>query len=46
MVDPGNIVKANETGLVMIQSFDPIYVGFTIPEDRLAEVRATWRTAR
>jgi multidrug efflux system membrane fusion protein len=40
MVDPGNIVKANETGLVMIQSFDPIYVDFTIPEDRLAEVRA------
>ena len=34
------MVKANETGLVMIQSFDPIYAEFTIAEDRLAEVRA------
>jgi multidrug efflux system membrane fusion protein len=40
MVDPGNVVKANETGLVMIQSFDPIYAEFTIPEDRLLEVRS------
>jgi membrane fusion protein, multidrug efflux system len=40
MVDPGNVVKANETALVMVQSFDPIYVDFTIPEDRLEEVRA------
>lgn len=40
LVDPGNIVKANEGALVMVQSFDPIYADFTIPEDRLADVRA------
>ena len=46
LVDPGNIVKANEGTLVMVQSFDPIYADFTIPEDRLAEVRANMANGR
>ena len=40
LVDPGNIVKANETALVSIERIDPIYADFTIPENRLPEVRS------
>lgn len=46
LVDPGNIVKANEGVLVMVQSFDPIYADFTIAEDRLPEVRANMANGR
>ncbi len=40
LVDPGNVVKENEGTLVSIQSLDPIYADFTIPENRLPEVRS------
>ncbi|HEX3359252.1 MAG TPA: efflux RND transporter periplasmic adaptor subunit, partial [Tepidisphaeraceae bacterium] len=40
LVDPGNVVKADEGTLVTIQSLDPIYADFTIPENRLVEVRS------
>jgi len=38
-VDVGNIVKANEQPLVVIQRLDPIYADFTISERALALVR-------
>jgi multidrug efflux system membrane fusion protein len=39
MVDPGNIVKNNETKLVTIQQMDPIYADFTVPENDFGTVR-------
>jgi multidrug efflux system membrane fusion protein len=39
LVDPGNIVKANEGTLVVIQSLSPIYADFTITEKDLPMVR-------
>lgn len=39
MVDPGNVVKANDAAMQMIRRLDPIYVEFTIPENDLAAVR-------
>jgi multidrug efflux system membrane fusion protein len=39
-IDAGNVVKADEGGLVLIQRMDPVYVDFTIPEQQLDEVRA------
>lgn len=38
-VDRGNVVKANETALVTINRVAPIRASFTIPEQRLAEVK-------
>ena len=39
MIDPGNIVKENETILVTVQRLDPIYADFTIAENNLPLVR-------
>jgi multidrug efflux system membrane fusion protein len=39
LVDPGNIVKNNDTKLVMIQQMDPIYADFTVPENDFGTVR-------
>ena len=39
MVDVGNVVKSNETPLLLIQHLDPIYADFTITERDLAEVK-------
>jgi multidrug efflux system membrane fusion protein len=44
MVDPGNIVKANETPLVLIQRLTPIYADFTITEKDLPAVRHNMAT--
>lgn len=38
-VPVGSTVKANETTLVTINQVQPIHVGFTVPQTRLAEVR-------
>jgi len=44
LVDPGNIVHAADTtGILIITQLEPIAVLFTIPEDRLPEVRARLR---
>jgi multidrug efflux system membrane fusion protein len=40
LVDPGNIVTANTTNLVVINQFQPIAVDFTLPEDQLPQVLA------
>jgi multidrug efflux system membrane fusion protein len=39
LVDVGNVVQTNTTGLLSIQRIDPIYVTFTITESDLPEVR-------
>jgi multidrug efflux system membrane fusion protein len=46
LVDPGNVVKANEGSLVTIQRMDPINADFTIAEDRLSEVRDNMANGR
>jgi multidrug efflux system membrane fusion protein len=38
LVDPGNIIAANTTNLVVINQFEPIAVNFTLPEDQLPAV--------
>ncbi len=41
LVDPGNIVHgADTTGIVIVNQLQPIAVVFSIPEDRLPQVRA------
>ena len=39
MVDAGNLVAANTTKLINIQTIDPIYVEFTISENDFDKVR-------
>ena len=39
LVDVGNVVQANTTGLLLIQKLDPIYADFTVTENDLSEVR-------
>jgi len=39
LIDTGNVVKANEAELVVINQISPIFVTFAIPEAHLAEVR-------
>jgi membrane fusion protein, multidrug efflux system len=39
LVDPGNIVTANTTNLVIINQFQPIAVYFTLPENELPQVQ-------
>jgi multidrug efflux system membrane fusion protein len=38
LVDPGNIITANTTNLVVINQFQPIAVYFTLPEGQLPDV--------
>jgi len=38
LVDPGNIITANTTNLVIINQFQPIAVYFTLPENELPQV--------
>jgi len=40
LVDPGNIITANTTNLVIINQFKPISVYFTLPENQLPQVLA------
>jgi multidrug efflux system membrane fusion protein len=39
LVDPGNVVKINETPMLVIQRIDPIYADFTVTETELLKVR-------
>ncbi len=38
LVDPGNIISANNTNLVIINQFKPMAVYFTLPENQLPQV--------
>ena len=44
LVDVGNVVKANETALLMIERLDPIYADFTIPQTQLTSVQKNMKT--
>ncbi len=39
LVDVGNVVQTNTTGLLLIQRMDPIYADFTVTEGDLPEVQ-------
>lgn len=39
MVNPGNILEANQTILAVINQIKPIYVTFSVPEQKLSEIR-------
>jgi membrane fusion protein, multidrug efflux system len=39
LVDVGNVVQANSTGLLLIQRLDPIYADFTVTERDVPEVQ-------
>ena len=43
LVDPGNIITANTTNLVVINQFKPIAVYFTLPQNQLPQVLAKLR---
>jgi len=38
LADVGNVTKANETALVVINQLNPIYVTFAVPEQYLADI--------
>ena len=44
LVDPGNIVTANTTNLVIVNQFEPIAVYFTLPENLLPQVLSKLRS--
>lgn len=46
LVDPGNVITANTTNLVIINQFRPIAVYFTLPENQLPQVLAKLRADR
>ena len=39
LLQPGNLVKNNDTSLVVINQIAPIYVDFSVPEKYLAQIR-------
>lgn len=39
LVDQGNIIKANETPLVVINQVQPVYTAFSVPEQNLPEIK-------
>ena len=46
LVDPGNIITANTTNLVIINQMQPIAVYFTLPENQLPQVLSLLRDHR
>jgi membrane fusion protein, multidrug efflux system len=47
LIDVGNLVKANDTPyMVQLNQLTPIYVTFSVPESRLADVRRYFSTGR
>jgi membrane fusion protein, multidrug efflux system len=46
LVDPGNIITANTTNLVIINQLQPIAVYFTLPENQLPPVLTRLRTSQ
>ena len=39
MIHPGNVVKANDAALVVVNQIAPLYVNFSVPEQYLAEIK-------
>ena len=46
MIHPGNVVKANDTALVVVDQISPLYVDFSAPEQYLAEIRRIMAAGR
>ncbi len=46
LVYPGNLIKANDATMVILNQVSPIYVLFTIPEGMLADVRRSMAAGR
>ncbi|HYP13266.1 MAG TPA: efflux RND transporter periplasmic adaptor subunit, partial [Bryobacteraceae bacterium] len=40
LVDPGNLVRANDAPLVVIHRISPVFVSFSVPEQHLSAIRA------
>lgn len=38
-LQPGNLVKANDVAIVTVNQLTPIYVTFSLPENRLADIK-------
>jgi len=38
-IDPGNLVKANDVPMVVINQINPIYVDFSVPQQYLPQIR-------
>lgn len=45
-IDEGNLVKANDVGMVTIRTIQPINVSFSVPEGRLGEIRGAMSRRR
>lgn len=39
MVNQGNLIKANDTQLVVLNQLEPIYVSFSVPEKQLPDIK-------
>ena len=46
LVHPGNLIKANDATMVILNQVAPIYVLFTVPEGMLADVRRSMAGGR
>jgi len=46
LVQPGNLVKNNDTSLVVINQITPIYADFSVPEKFLAQIRSYGASGR
>jgi membrane fusion protein, multidrug efflux system len=46
MVQPGNLVKANDVAMVVINQVNPIYVNFTVPQSYLPAIKKNMGTGK
>jgi membrane fusion protein, multidrug efflux system len=46
MIHPGNVVKANDAALVVVNQISPLYIDFSVPEQYLAEIKRFMATGR
>ena len=46
MVQPGNLVKANDVAMVVINQVNPIYVNFTVPQSYLPTIKKNMGTGK
>lgn len=45
-VDQGNLVKVNDVAMVVINQIEPIYVGFSVPQQYLQQIKEYQRVRR
>jgi multidrug efflux system membrane fusion protein len=44
LVEPGNVIKANDQAMVTINQITPVYVSFSVPEKYLSDIRRHFAT--